>query len=403
MHSRSALLRIISRSTRLLVNALKSRDQRRVDRVASLLVEVDDLLTPLGDTLRRKAELLVDLVVRTRSSPRLETELVVRVGAPTEGRVGLDRQDRVAGWENAELVLGALAVLTLATHTKEAIGETHEDFLAWHGDDSDLEALLSELAGSLNTKRNLGTGGDKGQVGVLSILENVTTLGSLLDGRVGELGKVLSGEGENGRGVLGEDGNEVRGGSLVTVGRSPEGDVRGGSEPSSGLNRLVRGSVLTETDRVVGGDLDDSEVRKGGQSDGTGGVGDEVEESSAEWDDTTVRGKTVTDGGHTVLTDTESEVSALVRTETGRWVLEVLGTLVSGQVGSSQIGRTTDELWQNLGKGVDGGLGQLSGSNGGILGGVGRQSLLPSFRETTLDTSGKLGGLLGVLVLVLLE
>ena len=118
MHSRSALLRIISRSTRLLVNALKGGDQRRVDRVASLLVEVNDLLTPLGDTLRRKAELLVDLVVRTRSSPRLETELVVRVGAPTEGRVGLDRQDRVAGWENAELVLGALAVLPLAKHKR---------------------------------------------------------------------------------------------------------------------------------------------------------------------------------------------------------------------------------------------------------------------------------------------
>lgn len=99
---------------RLLVNLVKSRDQWREDGLTTLLVEVDNLLTPLRDTFGRKAELLVDLVVRSRSTPRLETELVVRVSTPTEGGVGLDGHDRVTGRKDAELVVGVLAVLRVS-------------------------------------------------------------------------------------------------------------------------------------------------------------------------------------------------------------------------------------------------------------------------------------------------
>lgn len=203
--------------------------------------------------------------------------------------------------------------------------------------------------------------------------------------------------------MLGEDGNEVRSGSLVTVGGSPEGQVGGGSQPSGSLDRLVGWSILTETDRVVGGNLDDSKVRQSRQSDGTGSVGDKVEESGAEGDQTSVRGDTVTDGGHTVLSNTKSEVSSGVATKTGGWVLEVLGALPSGQVGTGQIGRTTDEFGKNLGKLGDGRLGELSGSDGSVGSGVGRQSLLPTLGQSTLDSSGELGSLLGVFLLVLGE
>ena len=67
---------------------------------------------------------------------------------------------------------------------------THEDLDTWHGDDSGLDTLLRELLDGLDTKRDLGTGRDDGDVGILGVLEDVTTLGSLLDGRVGELGKL---------------------------------------------------------------------------------------------------------------------------------------------------------------------------------------------------------------------
>lgn len=215
--------------------------------------------------------------------------------------------------------------------------------------------------------------------------------------------KVLSGEGENGWGVLREDGDEISGRSLVTIGWSPESDVRGSSEPCGSLDRLVGRSVLTETNRVVSSDLNDSEVGESGKSDSTGSVRDEVEESSTEWDDTTVGSETVTDGSHTVFSNTESEVSTSVRTETGGWVLEILGTLPSGQVGTGQIGGTTNELWKNLDKLGNGGFGKLSATNSGILGGVGGECLLPSIWKTTFNSSSEFGSLLGVLVLVLLE
>ena len=67
---------------------------------------------------------------------------------------------------------------------------THEDLDTWHGDDSGLDTLLRELLDGLDTKRDLGTGRDDGDVGILGVLEDVTTPGSLLDGRVGELGKL---------------------------------------------------------------------------------------------------------------------------------------------------------------------------------------------------------------------
>lgn len=84
-------------------------------------------------------------------------------------------------------------------------------------------------------------------------------------------------------------------------------------------------------------------------------------------------------------------------------MLEVLSALPSGQVRTSQVGGTTDKLGQNLDKLGDGGLGQLSGSDSGVLGGVGRESLLPALGQSTLNSSLELRSLLGVLLLVLLE
>lgn len=103
---------------------------------------------------------------------------------------------------------------------------------------------------------------------------------------------------------------------------------------------------------------------------------------------------------HSVLPDSESDVSSGVVAQTGRGGLEVDGSLGSGQVGSGQIGRSSKELGQDLPQLGDDGLAQLSGTDGGVLGGVGGQSLLPSLGETSLHSSLDLGSLLGVLLLV---
>lgn len=214
---------------------------------------------------------------------------------------------------------------------------------------------------------------------------------------------VLSGKGEDGRSVLRQDSDKIGGRSLVTVSGPPESKVRDSSEPGSSLDGLVSRPIFTETNRVVGGNVEDSKVRQGGKSDGTGGVRDEVKESGSERNDTTVGSDTVTDGGHTVLPNTKSEISTSIATETGRGVLEVLGALPPGQVGTGQVGRTTDQLGQYLNELGNSSLRQLPGTDSSVRSGVGGEGLLPAVGKTAFNSSLKLSSLLGVLLTIRLE
>jgi hypothetical protein len=172
----------------------------------------------------------------------------------------------------------------------------------------------------------------------------------------------------------------------------------------------------------VGGDPDDLVVGEGRESDGTGGVGDlkerrqvnngsrqrkvkgegthEVEEGSSKGDDGTVSVKTVHDGSHGVLPDTVSDVSTRVVAEAGLRSLEVDGLLPSGEVGSSQVGRSTDELRKRGSERLEDDLGVLSGSDGSISHLVDGEVLLPTLGKVAGDSSGELGSLGGVLGLV---
>jgi hypothetical protein len=128
--------------------------------------------------------------------------------------------------------------------------------------------------------------------------------------------------------VGGGKSHVVRGGGLVTVSGAPDVAVGEGAEVSDSLDRLVSRAVLykrrdrqnrakkrrkrgkrrrtSETDGVVGGNPDNTLVGESRETDGTGGVGDEVEESSDGGDHEVgaVSGDTVGDGTHAVLTDT---------------------------------------------------------------------------------------------------
>src|SRR5690606_9600053 len=99
------------------------------------------------------------------------------------------------------------------------------------------------------------------------------------------------------------------------------------------LDRLMGRTVLTKTNGVVGGNPNDLVVREGRETDGTGGVGDEVQESTTIGNSGTVDGQTVHDGTHTVLTDTVADIATSPVTETSRRGLEVGGALPPGQVG----------------------------------------------------------------------
>ena len=101
-----------------------------------------------------------------------------RESACTHG-VSLDGKDRGTVRKNRELVVVRLLA---------------EDLPARQRRDASLDARLLEELSRLERDRNLGTGRDNGDGGVLGLADDVATLRGLLDRRVLELVKVLARE-----------------------------------------------------------------------------------------------------------------------------------------------------------------------------------------------------------------
>lgn len=332
---------------------------------------------------------LVNILVGTRGTEAVDAELLVGVALPAHGAHHLNRQGGDAVGKDGQAVLLVLEVKGLE---------------AGQGDDTGLEVvvLLEDLDG-IEGNGNLGTSGDEGDVGTLNLVQDVATLGSLLDGRALELGKVLASQSNDAGGLLGGQGDVVSTAGLVTVGRSPDESVGESTEVGKSLNRLVGRTILTETDRVVGGDPDGADARQSRQTDGTSSVRDEVQEGTGVGQDGAVGSETVEDGTHGVLTDAISNISAAVVAETGRLGLEVDGILPPGQVGASQIGGTTKQLGDGLVDLLENSLGQLSRGDGGVGGAVDGEVLLPALGEVASLSSSEVSGLGRELLLVLGE
>ena len=314
----------------------------------------------------------------------------MRVALPAHGGEGLDGQDGDVVGQDLELVGLVLGV---------------KDLEAGHGDDAGGDAVLFlEVLGGVNADADLGAGGDESDGGAGVLDGDVGTLDGGLDAAVLQLGQVLAGEGQDAGGVLGGEGGVVGGAGLVAVGRAPDHAVGEGTEVGQGLDGLMRRAVLTQTDGVVGGDVDGTDAGEGGQTDGTGGVGDEVEESTAGGDDVDAVGsETVHDGGHGMLADTVADVAAgpVANAENGG--LEVDGVLPAGVVGARQVSGAGEQLGDDVVDLLEDGLGQLAGGDGGVGGLVDGQVLLPALRELAGETAGEVGVLGGVLGAELLE
>lgn len=352
------------------------------------LVELDGGNGALGNALGSEFELGVDLLVRTGGTEAVKTELLVGVALPAHGGAGLDGQNGDAVGQDLQAVLLGLRV---------------KDLEARNGDNTGLDALGSEGLDRVDTDADLGTGGDDGDGGFRVLDGDVTTLDGLLDGRVLELGQVLAGQGQNAGGVLGGNSHVVGGAGLVAVSGAPDHAVGQSAEVGQGLDRLVSRTVLTQTDGVVGSDVNDTDAGQGRQTEGTGGVRHEVQESTTSGDDGTVGSETVHDGSHCVLTHTVAEVAAGPLANAVLRGLEVNGVLPAGVVGAGQIGGTGQQLGDDTVDLLEDGLGQLAGGNGGVGGGVGGEALLPALGQLARETAGEVSTLGGVLLLVLLE
>ena len=311
------------------------------------------------------------------------------VALPAHGRAGLDGQHGDAVGQDLEAVLLVLGVEHLEAGNRHNTG----------GD----AVVLLEVLGSLDTDADLGTGRHNGDGGVGGVHGDVTTLQGTLDGRVLQLGQVLAGQGQNAGGVLGGQSHVVGGAGLVAVGRAPHHAVGQSTEVSQSLDGLVSRAVLTQTDGVVGSDVDDTDAGQGRQTDGTGGVRHEVQESTASGDDGAVGSQTVHDGSHGVLTHTVAEVAAgpLANAQLGG--LEVDGVLPAGVVGASQVSRARQQLGDDIVDLLQDGLRQLTRGDGAVSRLVGREALLPALGQLAGETAGEVSTLGGVSLLVLLE
>jgi hypothetical protein len=313
----------------------------------------------------------------------------VSVTLPAHGGSGLDREDRDTVGEDLELVLLVLGI---------------EDLEARDGDDTSNDVvLLLEVRGCLDGDADLRTGGDDGDGGVGGLDSDVGTLQGSLNAGVLKLRQVLTGKGQNAGRVLGGDSGIVGSASLIAVGRTPDHAVGEGTEVSQSLDRLVSRTVLTQTDGVVGSDVDDANAGESRQTDGTGGVGDEVQESTTGRDDGAVGGKAVHDSSHGVLTDTVAEVAAGPVTDVVLRGLEVNGVLPTGVVGASQIGGTREQLGNDAVDLLQDSLGQLTGGNSRVGGLIGGQALLPALGKLAGETTSKIVVLFLVLSSILLE
>jgi hypothetical protein len=203
--------------------------------------------------------------------------------------------------------------------------------------------------------------------------------------------------------VLGSKGGVVGSAGLVAIGGTPDHKVRQSTEVCKGLNRLVSRTIFTKTNGVVSGDPDNADLGQSGKTDGTGSVGNEVQESTTSGNDGTVSCETVHDSTHGVLTDTVAEVTTAPLTNAVLRGLEVNSSLPASVVGSGQISGTGEKLRKNAVDLLQNSLGKLTRGNGSIGRLVGGEALLPALGKLSSKTSGQIGVLILVFSSVFLE
>src|SRR3981189_3642277 len=107
-------------------------------------------------------------------------------------------------------------------------------------------------------------------------------------------------------------------------------------------------TVLAKTDRVVSRNPDHSDLRKGGKTDCTSCIRNEVQESSSVGNDSTVCRKTVHNSTHAVFTNTIPNITSAPVSEPSGRRLEINCVLPSCKIGASQICRTSNKFWNCL-------------------------------------------------------
>lgn len=114
------------------------------------------------------------------------------------------------------------------------------------------------------------------------------------------------------------------------------------------FNRLVSGSIFTQSNGIMGHNIDNSSLSQGRDTHGISHVVCEDEEGGAVWDEARqVLLDAIANGSHGMLSHTKSDI-ALCR----RVLLEVSITLEESHVGGCQVSRSTNETREGFHKSI---------------------------------------------------
>ena len=152
-------------------------------------------------------------------------------------------------------------------------------------------------------------------------------------------------------------------GGLDRVGRAEHKKMRDRAQRGEVLDRLMRRTVLAETDRVVRHYIDDAGLHQRRQTDRRAGVIGEGQERAAIGNEPAMHGDAVHRGAHPMLADAEMDIAA--GEIAGLDVGLVLGL---GVVRRGQVGRAADQLRHRRHQRVEHLARGLTGSDLRVLG-----------------------------------
>lgn len=216
--------------------------------------------------LGTETEVLEQYRVRSRVAEACHMSACMGVFGPTERGVGLDRYDEGLGrGDDGSSVLKRLCV--------ESTGVRHRY-------DSYRVLALQQL-GCINRTRNLGTSGDEGDIGdaVLVAVDDVSTVLYLVSVCTCKKRYWLSSERKQTGVVDVPETQDPSADHFLSVGRSDVVEIGEGTEEKWESDWLVGRSVLADTDGVVSGNGDESELHQSGHSEGRRGIKPEDEVS----------------------------------------------------------------------------------------------------------------------------
>jgi len=144
-------------------------------------------------------------------------------------------------------------------------------------------------------------------LGNVSSLEGSSTTLHVVNGII--LVHVLTREDKGGRTVLVGDGTYHSGNSLLGITGSPNIKIGEYAKTGNGLNGLMGGSILTDSDRIVCENVRNTvELSKGSNTDGRTEVINEYSEGRSGSLEDSVVGNSVKNGSHGMLTDSEVKI-----------------------------------------------------------------------------------------------